>query len=344
MARIRYDEDDDAPKRRSKKPPAPTPKRWYWRLLKWALMLGAVGLIALTPYVLYLNHQLSERFGALRWQEPTRVHARPLVLAKGQAMDAATLTLELDAAAYREDTGTRPGTFARAGNTWTITSRGFADIDGVVGKSRVEVTLAGGKVESLHDPITGREIRSARLDAARIATLYGTQQEERRLIRLEDVPPLLTDALQAVEDRNFAHHIGIDLRGIARAVWVNLRSRGARQGASTLTQQLARSGILDIGRERTFRRKFDEVLYALLIEARYDKGAILEAYLNQVYLGQRGLQEIRGVAAGAEFWFSRRLEELDTEHIALLVGMVRGPSDYNPRRLPERALDPRARA
>jgi len=171
--------------------------------------------------------------------------------------------------------------------------------------------------------------------------LYGHQQEERRLIRLDAVPPLLTDALQAVEDRNFARHIGIDFRGIARAVWVNLRHRGARQGASTLTQQLARSGLLDVGRERTFRRKFDEILYALLIEARYDKGAILEAYLNQVYLGQRGMQEIRGVAAGAEFWFSRRLEDLDTEHVALLVGMVRGPSDYNPRRFPERATERR---
>jgi len=337
MARIRYDEDD-APRAKAKNP---APKRWRRWLLKGCLLLTALGVIALTPYALYLNHQLSERFGALRWQEPTRVHARPLVLTTGMAMNVQTLRLELDAAAYREDDGTRPGTFARSGNTWTIASRGFADIDGLVGKSVVEVTLAGGKVESLHDPVTGRALRSARLDAARIATLYGPHQDERRLVRLEDVPPLLTDALQAVEDRNFGQHIGIDFRGIARAAWVNLRSRGARQGASTLTQQLARSGILDIGRERTFRRKFDEILYALLIEARYDKGAILEAYLNQVYLGQRGVQEIRGVAAGAEFWFSRRLEDLETEHVALLVGMVRGPSDYNPRRYPERALERR---
>jgi len=334
MARIRYDEDDDAPKRAKKL----VPRRW---LLKYSLLLGALALVALTPYVLYLNQQLSERFGALRWQEPTRVHARPLVLVQGLAMDAPTLTLELTAAAYREDEGIRPGSYARTGNTWTIASRGFADIDGIIAPSRVEVTLANGRVHSLRDLASGHAITSVRLDAARIATLYGPRQDERRLVRLEDVPPLLTDALQAVEDRNFARHIGIDFRGIARAVWVNLRSRGARQGASTLTQQLARSGILDIGRERTLRRKFDEILYALLIEARYDKGAILEAYLNQVYLGQRGMQEIRGVAAGAEFWFSRRLEDLDTEHVALLVGMVRGPSDYNPRRFPERATERR---
>ncbi|NLA69386.1 MAG: penicillin-binding protein 1B, partial [Gammaproteobacteria bacterium] len=189
----------------------------------------------------------------------------------------------------------------------------------------------------LKDLAGDREVKSARLDAARIATLYGQKQEERRLVRAADVPPLLTDTLQAVEDRDFAHHFGIDLSGMARAAWVNLRSGEKRQGASTLTQQLARSGLLGIGREQTWSRKFNEILYALIIEARYDKGVILEAYLNQVYLGQRGNQAIRGVAAGAEYWFGRRLDDLATEHVALMVGMIRGPSYYDPRRHPERA-------
>src|SRR3546814_9719 len=122
-----------------------------------------------------------------------------------------------------------------------------------------------------------------------------------------------------------------------RAAWVNLKSGEARQGGSTLTQQLARSGILGIGREQTYTRKFNEILFALLIEARYDKRAILEAYLNQVYLGQRGSQEIRGAAAGAEFWFGRELGDLSTEQIAMLIGLVKGPSAYDPRRHPENA-------
>src|SRR3546814_4701191 len=111
---------------------------------------------------------------------------------------------------------------------------------------------------------------------------------------------LLVTGLQAGEDSVFAHHHGSDLSGMLRAAWVNLKSGDARQGGSTLTQQLARSGILGIGREQTYTRKFNEILVALLIGARYDKRAILEAYLNQVYLGQRGSQEIRGAAAGAE--------------------------------------------
>ena len=176
---------------------------------------------------------------------------------------------------------------------------------------------------------------------ARIATLYGQQQEERRLVRIEEVPELLVTGLQAVEDRDFAHHHGIDVGGMLRAAFVNVQSGDTKQGASTLTQQLARSGLLGIGREQTYSRKFNEILYALLIEARYDKRTILETYLNQVYLGQRGSQEIRGVAAGAEFWFGRDLRDLSTEQVALLVGIIRGPSYYDPRRNPERATERR---
>ena len=331
MARIEYDEDD------RDDDSATGGSDWRRRLVTWGLAAVGLGLGFLIPYALYLNHQISERFGELRWQVPTRVYARPLRLAPGLAMDAQTLKTELDAASYREGDGERPGTYKRDGGRWTISSRGFRDVDGAVGPSRIEATVSGGRVGSLKDLAGGKAIKAARLDAARIATLYGQKQEERRLVRVEDVPALVTDTLQAVEDRDFAHHFGIDLSGMARAAWVNLKAGDKRQGASTLTQQLARSGLLGIGREQTWSRKFNEILYALLMEARYDKGTILEAYLNQVYLGQRGAQAIHGVAAGAEFWFGRRLEDLDTEHVALLVGMVRGPSHYDPRRHPERA-------
>jgi len=331
VARIEYDEDED------EHGPAPARGDWRRRLVTWGLAAIGLGLGFLIPYALYLNHQITERFGELRWQEPSRVYARPLRLAPGLAMDAQTLKTELDAAAYREGDGIQPGTYAHDGGRWAISSRGFRDVDGAVGPSRVEATLSGGRVAGLKDLVGQRAIKSVRLDAARIATLYGQKQEERRLVRVEDVPPLVTDTLQAVEDRDFAHHIGIDFTGMARAAFVNLKSGAKRQGASTLTQQLARSGLLGIGREQTWSRKFNEILFALLMEARYDKGTILEAYLNQVYLGQRGAQAIHGVAAGAEFWFGRRLEDLDTEHVALLVGMIRGPSHYDPRRNPERA-------
>jgi penicillin-binding protein 1B len=335
MARLKYDEDDQRPD---------SPRRpWRRRLLVWGLALVGLGLGFLVPYTIYLNSLLSEQFAALTWQEPTRVYARPLQLAPGLALDAQTLRHELQAAGYREGDGVRPGTWRTPDDgdgRWLISSHGFRDVGGPVPASQVEVRLAGGRVSRLRDG-DGEAVEQAKLDPARIATLYGSRQEERRMVRVEDVPVLVTDTLQAVEDRDFARHRGIDLSGMARAAWVNLRTRSTRQGGSTLTQQLARSGLFGIGREQTWSRKFNEIIYALLIEARYDKGRIMETYLNQVYVGQRGAQAIRGVAAGAEFWFGRRLEDLEPEHVALLVGMIRGPSYYDPRRHPERARERR---
>ncbi len=331
MPRIKPDEDDNDDAR-----PATD---WRRKLLTWGLAVVGLGLGFLIPYTLYLNHQVTRHFSELRWQLPTRVYARPLRLTPGLAMDAATLKTELAASAYRDDgAGVRPGTYQHEGGRWRIASRGFHDVEGEVGPGRVEVSISGGRVAGLRDPDRRHSIKSVRLDPARIATLYGQKQEERRLVQIEEVPDLLVTGLQAVEDQDFAHHHGIDLPGMARAAWVTVSSGGRnKQGASTLTQQLARSGLLGIGREQTLTRKFNEILYALLLEARYDKKTILETYLNQVYLGQRGNQAIRGVAAGAEYWFGRDMRDLSTEQVALLIGMVRGPSYYDPRRHPERA-------
>jgi penicillin-binding protein 1B len=315
---------------------------WRRHLLTAVLAGAALAAGFLVPYVLYLNHQVSERFAALQWQIPTRVYARPLQLKPQLAMDARTLKTELDAAGYLEDeAGERPGSYHADGGRFTIASRGYMDVDGEVPARRIEVTLSGGRVAGLRDADTRKTVKAARLDPARIATLYGQRQEERRLVRIEEVPELLVTGLQAVEDRDFAHHHGVDLSGMARAVWVNLLAGEKRQGASTLTQQLARSGLLGIGKEQTYTRKFNEILYALILESRYDKRTILETYLNQVYLGQRGNQAIHGVASGAELWFGRDLDQLSTEQMALLIGLVKGPSYYDPRKHPERALERR---
>jgi penicillin-binding protein 1B len=315
---------------------------WRRRLLTWGLAGAALLLGFLIPYMVYLNHQVGERFGKLRWQVPTRVYARPLMLRPGLTLDARTLKTELDAAAYHDGDGQRAGTYARDGSRWKISSRGYFDVDGRIAPAQLDVTLADGKVSALSDVASHQSLHSARLDPARIATLYGQQQEERRLVRIEEVPELLVTGLQSVEDEDFAHHHGIDVTGMMRAAWVTVSSGGEnKQGGSTLTQQLARSGLLGIGKEQTVTRKVKEILFSLLLEARYDKKTILEAYFNQVDLGQRGAQSIRGVSAASEFWFGRELRDLSTEQIALMIGLVKGPSWYNPRRNPERATERR---
>ncbi|MEF2147739.1 penicillin-binding protein 1B [Luteimonas sp. FXH3W] len=314
---------------------------WLSRLLRIGVTVTALGLGFLLPYVLYLNGQVTERFGKLQWQVPTRVFARPLLVAPGIPLDDASLKTELNAASYYPGDGLRPGTYLQEGSRWVISSRGYNDVDGRILPKKVELTLSEGKVVDLRDASARTELRAARLDPARIATLYGKMQEERRLVRIDEVPELLVTGLQAVEDRDFNHHIGIDFGGLARAVFKNMVAGEIVGGGSTLTQQLARSGLLGIGKEQTYSRKFKEILYALLLEARYDKRTILEAYFNQVFLGQRGNNPIMGVASGAEFWFGKDLKDLEPHQIALLIGMVKGPSYYDPRKHPERALERR---
>ncbi|WP_183422212.1 penicillin-binding protein 1B [Luteibacter sp. Sphag1AF] len=294
----------------------------------------------LLPYTLILNARLQDRFNDLVFAVPTRVYARPLPIEPGAAMTPAALELELTFAGYTTSGGGQvPGSYAKDGARFTIASRGFAGPDGGELPHRIRVVLGNGQVSSLVDVENGKAMKQTHLDPARIATLYGAQQEERRIVRLDNVPPLLVSGLQAVEDRDFKNHIGLDFSAIARATVANLRAGHTVQGGSTLTQQLVRNLFLD--RDQNMMRKVNEAILSLLMEAHYDKGRILEAYVNEVFLGQQGSQAVHGFAAGGEFYFGRRLEDLRPQEIALLIGMVKGPSYYDPRRYPDRALSRR---
>ncbi|MGA9422805.1 MAG: transglycosylase domain-containing protein, partial [Rhodanobacteraceae bacterium] len=266
----------------------------FWLMLGLALGFGG-------PYLVYLDGQIRNRFDDLSWQIPSRVYARPLQLAPGLPMSADALERELDFARYRSVEEARtPGTYSHAGARFVIACRAFVYLDGRERERRFDVRLANGRIAGLVDADSGTPIAHARLDPARIATLYGAEQEDRRVVRLGEVPPLLIGGLQAVEDRDFKFHHGIDPGAIVRAAWVNLRAGRVVQGGSTLTQQLVRNLFLD--RSQNFMRKVNEALLALLIEGRYDKRRILSAYVNEVFLGQQGAQAVHGFAAASEFY------------------------------------------
>lgn len=308
-----------------------------WRWLRAPFWFGLGFVVAfVVPYALYLDAQVRERFDDLSWETPTRIYARALEIVPGMPLDAATLKVELEAARYDEITGARaPGSFMRDGDRFVISRRAFASLDGMEKARRVEVTLVRSRVAAIKDIDSGKMLDRVRLDPARIATLYGAEQEERRVARLGQMPPLLVTGLQAVEDRNFKHHHGVDFTAILRASWANLTAGHVVQGGSTLTQQLVKNLFLDRG--QNFLRKGNEALLALLIEARYDKHRILEAYVNEIFLGQQGGQAVHGFAAASEFYFGRELGTLRPPDVALLIGLVQGPSYYDPRRYPERA-------
>jgi penicillin-binding protein 1B len=312
---------------------------WPWvRIPFWVCMGLLFGFVL--PYTLILNKRVQDRFNDLVFAVPTRVYARPLALSAGTPMTSNALELELTFAGYGNDGRAEvAGTWMKEGSTYTISSRGYAGPDGGELPKRIRVALSKGQVAGVKDLGTGKPIELTHLDPARIATVYGSQQEERRIVRLADVPPLLLSGLQAVEDRDFKHHFGIDITAIIRASFANLRAGHTVQGGSTLTQQLVRNLFLD--REQNFSRKFNEALMSILIEAHYDKSRILEAYVNEVFLGQQGSQAVHGFAAASEFYFGRRMEDLKPQEMALLIGMVKGPSYYDPRRYPDRALSRR---
>ncbi|MDR2013614.1 MAG: penicillin-binding protein 1B [Rhodanobacter sp.] len=291
----------------------------------------------LVPYTFYLDGEVRSRFDELSWQVPSHVYARPLQLVPGLPMNAEVLQIELDAARYVQDAQAHmPGTWHRDGAKYTIARRGFIYLDGHERAKRIVFWLSDGRVARLADADSGAALSSVRLEPAHIATLYGALQEDRRIVSLGEIPPLLLSGLQAVEDREFKRHHGVNLAAIVRAAWMNLIAGRVVQGGSTLTQQLVKNLFLDRGQR--FSRKFNEAMLSLIIEARYDKRRILEAYVNEVFLGQQGGQAVHGFAAASEFYFGHGIQGLGVAEIALLVGMVQGPSLYDPRRNPEGAL------
>ncbi|WP_404437473.1 penicillin-binding protein 1B [Stutzerimonas chloritidismutans] len=307
--------------------------------LGWAIKLSIVALVILAGVAVYLDAVVQEKFSGKRWTIPATVYARPLELFVGQKLVKEDFLTELDALGYRrEQAVSGPGSMSVAANTVEMHTRGFRFYEGVEESQRIRVRFSGDFVAGL-TRANGDELPVARLEPVTIGGLYPAHNEDRILIKLDQAPPYLIETLVAVEDREFFDHFGVSPKSIARAVWVNLTAGEVRQGGSTLTQQLVKNFYLT--NERSLSRKATEAMMAVLLELHYDKDEILEAYLNEVFLGQDGRRAIHGFGLASQYFFGRPLAELKVQHVALLVGMVKGPTYYNPRRHPERALERR---
>ncbi len=272
---------------------------------------------------------------------PTRFYARPLVLFPGLSIDRARVERTLERLAYRETRRWRvqTGEYALGSRTWVIGRRAFRLYDrldpGQIGTMRLS---RDGRISRIEDE-DGRRLRHFALEPELLRTTWRASREDRIPVPLADVPQHLVDAVLAIEDHRFFEHHGLDLRRIAAAALANVRARRIAQGASTISQQLAKN--LWLSPKRSPVRKVREMLMALLLERRHDKDEILEAYLNQVYLGQDGALAIHGVGRAAQFYFGKDVSQLLLSEAALLAGMIRGPNLYAPLRHPERAIERR---
>lgn len=303
------------------------------------MKLLVVALVILAGVAIYLDAVVQEKFSGKRWTIPASVYARPLELFAGQKLGKDDFLAELDALGYRREKAVSgPGGVSVAGSNVEMHTRGFRFYEGTEESRRIRVRFSGDHVAGL-SLAGGGDLPVARLEPLMIGGLYPAHNEDRILIKLDQVPPYLVETLVAVEDREFFEHFGISPKSIARAVWVNLTAGEVRQGGSTLTQQLVKNFYLT--NERSLSRKATEAMMAVLLELHYDKEEILEAYLNEVFIGQDGRRAIHGFGLASQYLFGQPLAELELQHVALLVGMVKGPTYYNPRRNPERALQRR---
>lgn len=321
---------------RKAKKPAPGGLRTW---LGWGLKLGIVGFVLLAGFAVYLDAIVQEKFSGKRWMIPAKVYARPLELFVGQKLSKDDFLIELDALGYRrESVANGPGAAAVNGNTVDLNTRGFQFYEGSDPAQQIRVRFSGDYVADLA-AANGAKLAVARLEPLMIGGLYPKNLEDRILIKLDQAPPYLLDTLVTVEDRDFYHHFGVSPKSIARAFWVNASAGQMRQGGSTLTQQLVKNFYLT--NERSLTRKLTEAMMAVLLEIHYSKQEILEAYLNEVFVGQDGQRAVHGFGLASQYFFSQPLSELKLHQVAMLVGLVKGPSYYNPRRNPERALERR---
>jgi len=309
-------------------------RRLFKRLLA-CLLIGF--LLVFFAYGAYLDKIVKTQFEGKRWELAARVYANPVDIYQGLTLSASQLESLLNDLHYQYSSKlSSTGTYYRSGNVFSIRTRGFEFFDGREESISIRVRLQNNRVSSIRKLGSATDEALLRLEPVQVGSFYPKHKEDRLLVKISEVPRTLIDGLITIEDRDFYQHYGVSIKSILRALWVNIQAGGVVQGGSTLTQQLVKNFYLSS--ERSLWRKIKEAMMALMLEFRYQKDDILEAYINEVFLGQDGERSINGFGMASVFYFNKPLIELKPHQVALLVGLVKGPSYYDPRRHPQRAL------
>ena len=304
-------------------------------ILAGSLLVVGVLVIALLVWTVYLDRIITNQFEGRRWTLPAQVYAEPLELYAGESLGADLLEQELKRLGYRRvDQAEQPGSYSRRGARIDLMNRRFQFSDALQEPQLLTVTTRGNSIDSMRNG-RNEDVPIFRLDPLLIGSIFPIHGEDRVVVTPDQVSPLLPAALKVVEDRKFDSHNGVDFGAIARAAWVNLRAGQIEQGGSTLTQQLVKSYFLD--NRRTLGRKLEEAMMAFLLEVHFEKRDLMNAYINEIYLGQDGNRAVHGFGLASQFYFGKPLAELQLHEVALLVAIVRGPSYYDPRRHADRA-------
>lgn len=307
------------------------PRRFI--LLKLGLILGLLTAMVVGGFYLVLSKQIEDRFGSRRWSIPATIFSDSVLCYPGQHLPQSELERMLVERRYREVEGREPraGEYRIAGSGITVFFRKFEFSGKNLPARKVEMQFRKNLLSSMKT--VGQPLPFLELEPIVISRLFGKQRESRHLINIAQAPNDLVQAVVAIEDHRFFDHRGIDWIGTLRALWVDLRAGRVVQGGSTITQQLVKNYFLQP--EKTLRRKALEAAMAVILEARYSKNEILEMYLNEIFLGQRGSVAIHGMGEAALAFFGRNVEDLTLAEAATLAGLIQAPSAYSPYRRPD---------
>ncbi|MER2492410.1 penicillin-binding protein 1B [Catenovulum sediminis] len=310
---------------------------WQAKLVSLLLKLAVVFVVVIIAAGIYFDAQIKQKFSGTKWQLPALVYGVEHRYYQADALTRADLIQHLSILDYRKVRRlSLPGEYTTVSRGVEFIRRAYSLQEDSYGAQRIRVIFNGKRIEKVLDVGLNKALSGFQLEPYLLDRLQANNLEDRILVDIQEVPKLLIQTLLLIEDRNFYQHHGVAPLAILRALWVNIQAGRTVQGGSTLTQQLVKNMFLT--NERSLWRKIKEAYLAILLDARYSKSEILQAYINEVYVGQNHNRSVNGMGLASQYYFAKPLNELSAQEIALLVGMIKGPSYYNPRKYPERAI------
>jgi penicillin-binding protein 1B len=297
-------------------------------------------LVLIAALALYVYKQSVGKFEIRRLSLPTRIYTDYVPLKPGTIISPEDLIERLDRLGYRQQPAlSQAGDYQVAKNIIGIWTRPFTHPTGKYASEPLKITFRGAQIESVVSARNGEIRENTAIEPELLTSILSEQLENRRPVTLDQVPKSLQDAVVVTEDVRFWHHPGVDPIGLFRALFRNIRAGGVTEGGSTLTQQLVKNYYLT--GVKTYKRKVIEAFMSVILDAKYSKREILEAYLNDIYLGRNRSISILGVGEAARYYFGKPVSEITVPESALLAGIIKSPNNYSPFVRPDLAMQRR---